>query len=58
MANIKIGTIKGIDVLMNRSGKVSTADTMVTRGTGVHTPHKFKTKTKQKSKNDMKKYIG
>lgn len=55
---IKIGTIKGIDLLMNRSGKANKGDLMVTRGCGVHTPSQYKKKSKQDSKNEMKKYIG
>lgn len=52
----KVGTIKGIDILMNRSGKAHKGDLMVRRGTGVHTPPQLKEKAKQKIKQDMRRF--
>lgn len=53
---IKVGTISGKDLLMNREGKAHKGDLMVSRGTGVHTPVSHKTKTKQKIKNEIRGY--
>lgn len=51
---VHVGTIKGIDILMNRSGKANRNDDDVKRGVGIHIPSKYKTKTKQKIKNRLR----
>ena len=53
----KIGTIKGIDLLMHREGKANKGDLLVRRGCGVHTPTEYKEKTKQKIKNELRREV-
>ena len=46
--------IDGNALLLNRSGKVSRQDPNVIRGCGVHIATKYKTKSKQKIKNELR----
>lgn len=43
-----------MELLLNRSGKASGHLTEVSRGSGFHTPTKFKKKSKQTIKNGLK----
>lgn len=51
---IKVGTIDGTDLLLNRKGKLSRNDEIVKTGTGFHTPDEFKEKTRQRQKNQLR----
>jgi len=53
--DIHIGTINGIDLLLHRRGKVDRTDDNVKRGVGVHIPNKYKTKTKQREQNELRR---
>lgn len=53
---MKVGVIKGIDLLMKRKDKAHKGDLMVSRGTGTHVEKKHKEKTKQKEKQNLRRY--
>ncbi|KMT21766.1 hypothetical protein [Clostridium cylindrosporum] len=55
-SKINVGTIQGNDLLLNREGKLSKADRVVTRGCGVHVPKNLKEKHKQKLKRELTEY--
>jgi hypothetical protein len=52
--DVHIGTSNGLDLLMHRRGKVGRTDDNVKRGVGVHIPNKYKVKTEQKIKNEIR----
>lgn len=56
MKQIKVGTISGTELLLNREGKYNRNHDDVKRGVGVHVPLAHKKKTKQKIKNEIRGY--
>jgi hypothetical protein len=51
---IKVGTIDGNELLLNRKGKLNRNDDVVKMGSGVHVPKEFKEKTRQQDKNSLR----
>lgn len=51
---IKVGTISGNDILLNRKGKLNRNDDVVKMGSGVHIPKEFKEKARQKDRNSLR----
>lgn len=51
---IKVGTIDGNELLLNRKGKAHKGDPLVSRGCGEHLPEEFKEKNRQREKNSLR----
>lgn len=56
MKQVKVGIISGTELLLNREGKYNRNHDDVKRGCGIHVPLEHKKKSKQKIKNDLRRF--